>query len=96
MRSEEDVSSTAPDSVRRPTIWKRPHDWSGSSLGRYSWLKMRRISSAVSSPPASVCCWTALENSTCMRRGRSRPYSLLSRYVTPPFPDCEFTRMIAS
>jgi hypothetical protein len=29
-------------------------------------------------------------------RGRSMWWSTCMRYATPPFPDCEFTRMIAS
>ena len=51
----------------------------------------------LTSPPSeSVTACTTEEKSTCMDRGRFRPWSDFMMYATPPLPDCEFTRMTAS
>ena len=55
----------------------RPQGVSG--VGRYSSWKTDQICAGVTSPPsASVLAWMILENSICIRRGRSSLWSFFS------------------
>ena len=61
-----------------------------------SWNASSSSSAVSSSPRASVIACTFCAKSTWSPRGSSRLCSVSIRYATPPFPDCELTRMIAS
>jgi len=70
--------------------------WIFGFSGRYVVVKTSQIwageISVPTTPSAPGPAWRTRPASP----GRSKPCSALSRYATPPFPDWEFTRMIAS